>query len=131
MTVTQPTAEAIQQAWDDPKLANILYHDWEAGTYDEKWSISFDERCIAYAVDRFRHVAGEQGWPYADRSMPSSPKAVARVLPSGLKAMSQTEPPEPGKVRSDSSRRLDTSQSIILLSWVPLPHPRRWSCHRG
>ena len=66
MTVTQPTAEAIQQAWDDPKLANILYHDWEAGTYDEKWSISFDERCITYAVDRFRHVAGEQGWPFAE-----------------------------------------------------------------
>ncbi len=42
----------------DPKLANILYHDWEAGTYDDKWSISFDERCIDYARDRFAHVAG-------------------------------------------------------------------------
>ncbi len=66
MTTTAPTAEDIKQAWDDPKLANILYHDWEAGTYDEKWSISFDERCISYAVDRFRHVAGEGGWPYGE-----------------------------------------------------------------
>ncbi|SDJ29355.1 Methyltransferase domain-containing protein [Frankineae bacterium MT45] len=54
----------IEAAWSDPKLANILYHDWEAGTYDEKWSISFDERCIDYARDRFAHIAGEGGWPY-------------------------------------------------------------------
>ena len=33
-------------------------------TYDEKWSISFDERCINYARDRFVHVAGPAGWPY-------------------------------------------------------------------
>ena len=58
------TPEQIEQAWKDPKLANVLYHDWEAGTYDEKWSISFDERCIAYARDRFVHVAGADGWPY-------------------------------------------------------------------
>lgn len=62
--MTPPTAEQIQQAWDDPKLANLLYHDWEADTYDDKWSISFDERCITYARDRFVKVAGEQGWPY-------------------------------------------------------------------
>lgn len=37
----------------DPREANIVYHDWEAGTYDEKWSISFDERCIDYAEGRF------------------------------------------------------------------------------
>ena len=59
-----PTAEQMAQAWDDPKLANVLYHDWEAQTYDEKWSISFDERCIAYARDRFANVAGDDGWPY-------------------------------------------------------------------
>ena len=62
--MTPPTAEQIQQAWDDPKLANLLYHDWEADSYDDKWSISFDDRCITYATDRFRAVAGEQDWPY-------------------------------------------------------------------
>jgi ubiquinone/menaquinone biosynthesis C-methylase UbiE len=58
------TAEQVEAAWSDPKLANVLYHDWEAGTYDEKWSISYDERCIDYALGRFRAVAGDQGWPY-------------------------------------------------------------------
>jgi ubiquinone/menaquinone biosynthesis C-methylase UbiE len=58
------TAEQIEAAWDDPKLANILYHDWEAATYDEKWSISYDERCVNYARDRFTRVAGDEGWPY-------------------------------------------------------------------
>lgn len=52
------------EAWTDPKLANVLYHDWEATTYDEKWGISYDERCIGYARDRFAHVAGRDGWPY-------------------------------------------------------------------
>jgi ubiquinone/menaquinone biosynthesis C-methylase UbiE len=59
------TAEQVAAAWHDPKLANILYHDWEAGTYDDKWSISFDERCISYARDRFEHVAGPTSAPYA------------------------------------------------------------------
>ncbi|MFC4004721.1 class I SAM-dependent methyltransferase [Prauserella oleivorans] len=58
------SAEQVRAAFDDPKLANILYHDWEAGTYDEKWSISYDERCISYATDVFNAVAGEQGQPY-------------------------------------------------------------------
>ena len=53
----------MQEAWADPKVANIVYHDWEASTYDEKWSISYDERCISYARDRYVHVAGEAGWP--------------------------------------------------------------------
>ncbi|HZB47702.1 MAG TPA: class I SAM-dependent methyltransferase, partial [Mycobacteriales bacterium] len=58
------SAEEIRAARDDPKRANVLYHDWEADSYDEKWSISYDERCTAYARDRFALVAGERGWPY-------------------------------------------------------------------
>jgi SAM-dependent methyltransferase len=58
------TAEQVAAARHDRKLANVLYHDWEAGTYDEKWSISYDERCITYAADRFRYAAGDAGWPY-------------------------------------------------------------------
>lgn len=63
---TPPTEQDIERAWSDPKLANVLYHDWEASTYDEKWSISYDERCIDYARDRFVSVAGREGWPYPD-----------------------------------------------------------------
>lgn len=58
------TAEDVERAWHDTKLAQVLYHDWEAGTYDEKWSISFDQRCIDYARDRFAAVAGMDGWPF-------------------------------------------------------------------
>jgi SAM-dependent methyltransferase len=58
------TAEEVRAAFADPKLANVLYHDWEAGTYDEKWSISYDERCISYATGVFNAVAGEDGQPY-------------------------------------------------------------------
>lgn len=58
------TKEEVDAARNDPKQANILYHDWEAGTYDEKWSISFDDRCTTYAKERFTGIAGEDGWPY-------------------------------------------------------------------
>ena len=55
----------LDAAYADPKLANVLYHDYEASQYDEKWSISYDERCIDYARDRFAKIAGTEGWPYA------------------------------------------------------------------
>ncbi len=58
------TAEQVAAARADPKLANVLYHDWEAGSYDEKWSISYDERCIDYAVGRFELAAGGPAAPY-------------------------------------------------------------------
>jgi SAM-dependent methyltransferase len=62
--VAPATPEEVEAARHDPKRANILYHDWEAQTYDEKWSISYDERCIRYARDRFTAIAGTAGWPY-------------------------------------------------------------------
>ncbi|MQA12916.1 MAG: methyltransferase domain-containing protein [Pseudonocardiaceae bacterium] len=66
--VPHASAEQVEAAWRDPKLANVLYHDWEAGSYDDKWSISYDERCIDYALGRFRAIAGdgvpEAGVPY-------------------------------------------------------------------
>ncbi len=59
MTSTHPapnphaTAEQVEAARKDSKLAQILYHDWEAETYDDKWSISYDQRCLDYARGRF------------------------------------------------------------------------------
>ncbi len=58
--VPQASAEQVEAAWHDPKLANVLYHDWEAGSYDDKWSISYDERCIDYACGRFHAAAGDR-----------------------------------------------------------------------
>lgn len=62
--VTLTADDVVDRAWRDPKLANVLYHDYEASTYDAKWSISYDQRCIDYARERFVAVAGTQGWPY-------------------------------------------------------------------
>ena len=69
MDEQQPvTADQVAKAYQDNKLAQVLYHDWEAGTYDEKWSISFDQRCIDYARDVFLDVLGPvrstEQWPY-------------------------------------------------------------------
>jgi SAM-dependent methyltransferase len=43
----------------DIKQAQVAYHDWESAHYDAKWSISFDERCVDYAVGRFRRAVPE------------------------------------------------------------------------
>lgn len=64
------TEGEVARARTDNRLAQVLYHDWEAGTYDEKWSISFDQRCVDYARDRFDAVVGEsvlarEARPYA------------------------------------------------------------------
>ena len=63
--MTAASAADVARAYDDNKLAQVLYHDWEARTYDDKWSISFDERCIDYARDRFVAITGApEPWPY-------------------------------------------------------------------
>lgn len=51
------TGGAVDPAAVDPKTANILYHDWEANQYDDKWSISFDERVRSYAEEKFLKIA--------------------------------------------------------------------------
>jgi ubiquinone/menaquinone biosynthesis C-methylase UbiE len=43
----------------DLKQKQAAYHDWEAQSYEEKFSISYDERCIEYAVERLRKVVPE------------------------------------------------------------------------
>jgi ubiquinone/menaquinone biosynthesis C-methylase UbiE len=41
----------------DVKQKQSAYHDWEARNYDAKFSISYDERCIEYARQRFLKAA--------------------------------------------------------------------------
>jgi ubiquinone/menaquinone biosynthesis C-methylase UbiE len=57
-------AETLDSPTLNPKEANVRYHDWEAENYDDKWSISYDERCTRYARERFTTIAGRDGWPY-------------------------------------------------------------------
>jgi ubiquinone/menaquinone biosynthesis C-methylase UbiE len=63
------TTDRVEAAWHDPKLANVVYHDWEASTYDDKWSISYDERCIDYARDLFDQTLGGQPWSTVDSAL--------------------------------------------------------------
>jgi SAM-dependent methyltransferase len=51
-----PSAEQIEAARRDSKMAQVLYHDWEAESYDEKWSISYDLRGVDYARSCFDAV---------------------------------------------------------------------------
>ncbi|MBS4726998.1 class I SAM-dependent methyltransferase [Mycobacterium sp. SM1] len=53
------TAEEVAAARYDTKLAQVLYHDWEAENYDEKWSISYDKRCVDYARGRLDAILAD------------------------------------------------------------------------
>ena len=54
------TAAEVEAARHDTKLAQVLYHDWEAESYDDKWSISYDQRCVEYERSRFDAIVPEQ-----------------------------------------------------------------------
>jgi len=64
------TVGAIGDALDDVAVPDVstldikgkqrAYHDWEARTYEDKFSISYDDRCIDYARDRFRRVVAPE-----------------------------------------------------------------------
>src|SRR4029079_6880872 len=47
------TEEQVEAASHDTKRAQVLYHDWEAESYDDKWSIPYDQRCVEYPRSRF------------------------------------------------------------------------------
>jgi ubiquinone/menaquinone biosynthesis C-methylase UbiE len=52
LTIVQEPDAPRTEATLDPKIANLLYHDAAARSYDAKWAISFDERCIRYVRER-------------------------------------------------------------------------------
>ena len=58
--IPHATAEQVEAARHDSKLAQVLYHDWEAESYDDKWSISYDQRCIDYARGRFDAIVPDE-----------------------------------------------------------------------
>lgn len=48
---TPPAVADVDRS--DLKAVQAAYHDWEAANYDAKFGISYDERCIDYARQRF------------------------------------------------------------------------------
>ncbi len=73
----------VAAAYRDTKLAQVLYHDWEAETYDEKWHISYDERCISYARDRFEAAVGRSSGATGGSDPASGAEPYDRALELG------------------------------------------------
>ena len=120
-----PTAAEVERAWTDVKLANVLYHDWEATTYDEKWSISYDQRCIDYARDRFTAVAGNTGWPYAEALELGSGTGffLLNLMQAGVAAKGQVTDLSPGMVeaavRNGAALGLDVAGRVADAESIP------------
>ena len=120
-----PTAAEVERAWTDVKLANVLYHDWEATTYDEKWSISYDQRCIDYARDRFIAVAGNTGWPYAEALELGSGTGffLLNLMQAGVAAKGQVTDLSPGMVeaavRNGAALGLDVAGRVADAESIP------------
>lgn len=122
---TRPTDADIERAWSDPKLANVLYHDWEASTYDEKWSISYDERCIDYARGRFEAIAGRDGWPYAEALELGSGTGffLLNLMQAGVVATGHVTDLSPGMVdaavRNGTALGLDVDGRVADAESIP------------
>ena len=125
MTIPEPTAAEVERAWTDVKLANVLYHDWEATTYDEKWSISYDQRCIDYARDRFVAVAGNTGWPYAEALELGSGTGffLLNLMQAGVAAKGHVTDLSPGMVeaavRNGAALGLDVDGRVADAESIP------------
>jgi ubiquinone/menaquinone biosynthesis C-methylase UbiE len=125
VTIPEPTAAEVERAWTDVKLANVLYHDWEATTYDEKWSISYDQRCIDYARDRFVAVAGNTGWPYAEALELGSGTGffLLNLMQAGVAAQGHVTDLSPGMVeaavRNGTALGLDVDGRVADAESIP------------
>lgn len=121
------SAEQVRAAYADPKLANVLYHDWEADNYDEKWSISYDERCIDYATGRFRRLAGENDWPYQHALELGSGTGffLLNLMQGGVIARGSVTDLSPGMVnvalRNAAHLGLDVTGHVADAETIPYP----------
>ncbi len=123
-----PTADEVERAWTDPKLANVLYHDWEASTYDAKWSISYDERCIDYARDRFVAAVGRDDmarWPYGEALELGSGTGffLLNLMQAGVAAKGHVTDLSPGMVeaavRNGTGLGLDVEGRVADAESIP------------
>src|SRR4051794_21471795 len=119
--------EEVEAARDDPKRANILYHDWEAGSYDEKWSISYDERCVTYARERFELIAGMPATPYGRALEIGSGTGffLLNLMQAGVARRGSVTDISPGMVevalRNAASLGLDVEGRVADAETIPSP----------
>src|SRR5277367_2316071 len=134
MTSTDPapqphaTAEQVEAARHDSKLAQVLYHDWEAENYDEKWSISYDQRCIDYARHCFDGIVPEDEihrLPY-DRALElgcGSGFFLLNLIQSGVARRGSVTDLSPGMVkvatRNGQSLGLDIDGRVADAERIP------------
>jgi ubiquinone/menaquinone biosynthesis C-methylase UbiE len=126
--MTQHATKAeVDAARNDPKQANILYHDWEASTYDEKWSISYDERCQTYARERFEAIAGTPETPYGTALEIGSGTGffLLNLMLTGLAEKGVVTDISPGMVdvavRNAENLGLDVTGAVADAETIPYP----------
>lgn len=125
--VPQPhaTAEQVEAARHDSKLAQVLYHDWEAESYDDKWSISYDQRCIDYARGRFDVIVPGADLPY-DRALElgcGTGFFLLNLIQSGVARRGSVTDLSPGMVkvatRNGQSLGLDIDGRVADAEGIP------------
>ncbi|MGH3678341.1 MAG: class I SAM-dependent methyltransferase [Mycobacterium sp.] len=122
------TAEEVEAARHDSKLAQVLYHDWEAESYDDKWSISYDKRCVDYARDLFDAIVPDEdvrGLPY-DRALElgcGSGFFLLNLIQAGVARRGSVTDLSPGMVkvatRNGQSLGLDIDGRVADAEGIP------------
>ena len=106
----------------------MLYHDWEAENYDDKWSISYDQRCIDYARHCFDAVVPTTRSSACPTTVPWNWAAAAgffllNLIQSGVARRGSVTDLSPGMVkvatRNGQSLGLDIDGRVADAEGIP------------
>ena len=109
----------------DPKAANVLYHDVAARSYDDKWSISFDERCIRYVRDRAERMLPRRRYGDVLEVGTGTGFFILNLWQAGFAAEPHATDISPGMVAAclENARRLGCDLRARVADAESLPYP--------
>lgn len=109
----------------DPKRANVLYHDAAARSYDEKWAISFDERCIGYVRRRAERMLPEPRYGKVLEAGAGTGFFLLNLWQAGFVREAHATDISPGMVAAslENARRLGCDLRARTADAEGLPYP--------
>ncbi len=109
----------------DPKAANVLYHDAAARSYDDKWAISFDDRCIRYVRERAERMLPHPAYGKVLEVGTGTGFFILNLWQAGYAAEPHATDISPGMVAVclENARRLGCGLQARVADAESLPYP--------
>jgi ubiquinone/menaquinone biosynthesis C-methylase UbiE len=109
----------------DPKQANVLYHDAVARTYEDKWAISFDQRCMSYVRNRAAWMLPSRRYRRVLEVGAGTGFFLLNLWQSGYVGEAHATDLSPGMlaVCAENARRIGCDLRIRMADAEALPYP--------